>query len=140
MKFLDSLSLLDLVLQEAGLPTCLVCMCLGSSVCCNDADLENIPRLPQTTTYLYTCFNHIHQIQARDFKGLTKLKRVDLSSNFISSISDNALHLLPVLQDLILPDNQLAALSGLPTGITVLNICLNWLQSWGKSLGVFSMS
>ncbi|KAM5295304.1 LOW QUALITY PROTEIN: opticin [Glossophaga mutica] len=166
-KFLDFLSLLALVLQEAGtasvpeterkreaqphgegysntalhlgncLPTCLVCMCLGSSVS-NNTDLERILHLPQTTTYLYTCFNHIHQIQARDFKGLTKLKRADLSSNFISSISDNALYLLPALQDLILTDNQLAALPRLPVGIEVLDICLNWLQSWGIKPRVFS--
>lgn len=54
-----------------GLPTCLICVCLGSSVYCDDADLENIPPLPQTTAYLYARFNRISHIRAGDFKGLS---------------------------------------------------------------------
>uniref|UniRef100_A0A8C2MXZ1 Opticin n=1 Tax=Cricetulus griseus TaxID=10029 RepID=A0A8C2MXZ1_CRIGR len=115
----------------SGLPTCLVCVCLGSSVYCDDADLENIPPLPRMTTYLYARFNHISHIQARDFKGLTKLKRIDLSSNSISSIHNDAFCLLPALQDLILPENQLAALPVLPSGIEFLDVRLNRLQSSG---------
>uniref|UniRef100_A0A8C9AV43 Opticin n=1 Tax=Phocoena sinus TaxID=42100 RepID=A0A8C9AV43_PHOSS len=118
-------------LTSHGLPTCLICVCLGSSVYCDDADLENIPPLPQTTAYLYARFNRISHIRAGDFKGLTKLKRIDLSSNFISSIDDDALLLLPALQDLILPENKLAVLPVLPTGIEVLDIRLNQLQSSG---------
>ncbi|XP_068397641.1 opticin isoform X4 [Eschrichtius robustus] len=114
-----------------GLPTCLICVCLGSSVYCDNADLEDIPPLPQTTAYLYARFNRISHIRAGDFKGLTKLKRIDLSSNFISSIDDDALLLLPALQDLILPENKLAALPVLPTGIEVLDIRLNQLRSSG---------
>ncbi|XP_072671012.1 opticin [Canis lupus baileyi] len=114
-----------------GLPTCLICVCLGSSVYCDDADLENIPPLPKTTTYLYARFNRIRRIRAGDFKGLTKLKRIDLSSNSISSIDDDALRLLPALQDLILPENQLAALPALPPAIEVLDARHNQLQSSG---------
>ncbi|XP_059136737.1 opticin [Peromyscus eremicus] len=114
-----------------GLPTCLVCVCLGSSVYCDDADLENIPPLPRMTTYLYARFNHISHIRAGDFKGLTKLKRIDLSSNSISSIHNDAFRLLPALQDLILPENQLAALPVLPSGLEFLDIRLNRLQSSG---------
>lgn len=40
---------------------------------CDDADLKNIPPLPQMTTYLYARFNRISHIQARDFKGLSEL-------------------------------------------------------------------
>ncbi|XP_047697088.1 opticin isoform X1 [Prionailurus viverrinus] len=116
---------------EPGLPTCLVCVCLGSSVYCDDADLESIPPLPKTTTYLYARFNRISRIRAGDFKGLTKLKKIDLSSNSISSIDDDALRLLPALRDLILPENQLAALPMLPAGIEVLDVRLNRLQSSG---------
>ncbi|KAI5169083.1 Opticin [Manis pentadactyla] len=114
-----------------ALPTCLVCVCLGSSVYCDDANLHIIPPLPQTTTYLYARFNHISHIRAGDFKGLTKLKRIDLSSNCISSIDADALSLLPELQELILPENQLAALPKLPPGIEVLDARLNRLQSSG---------
>ncbi|KAJ1074712.1 hypothetical protein K5549_014984 [Capra hircus] len=114
-----------------GLPTCLICVCLGSSVYCDDADLENIPPLPQTTAYLYARFNRISHIRAGDFKGLTKLKRIDLSGNSISAIDDKALRLLPALRDLILPENQLVALPALPTSIEVLDVRMNRLQSSG---------
>uniref|UniRef100_A0A8C2YQZ0 Opticin n=1 Tax=Chinchilla lanigera TaxID=34839 RepID=A0A8C2YQZ0_CHILA len=114
-----------------GLPTCLVCVCLSSSVYCDDTDLENIPPLPRMTTYLYARFNRISHIRAGDFKGLTKLKRIDLSSNFISSIDNDALYSLPALQDLILSENQLAALPMLPSGLELLDVRLNRLQSSG---------
>ncbi|XP_057625553.1 opticin [Chionomys nivalis] len=114
-----------------GLPTCLVCVCLGSSVYCDDADLKTIPPLPQMTTYLYARFNHISHIRAGDFKGLTKLKRIDLSSNSISSVHNDAFRLLPALQGLILSENQLAALPVLPSGIEFLDVRLNRLQSSG---------
>ncbi|VCW97489.1 unnamed protein product [Gulo gulo] len=120
-----------------GLPTCLVCVCLGSSVYCDDADLESIPPLPKTTAYLYARFNRIHQIRAGDFKGLTKLKRIDLSSNSISSIDENALQPLPELQDLILPENQLGALPALPASLEVLDVRQNRLQSSGIQPGAF---
>ncbi|KAM6165216.1 opticin [Erethizon dorsatum] len=120
-----------------ALPTCLVCVCLGSSVYCDDTDLENIPPLPRMTTYLYARFNRISRIRAGDFKGLTKLKRIDLSGNFISFIDDKALHLLPALQDLILSENQLAALPALPSGIELLDVRLNRLRSSGIQPGAF---
>ncbi|XP_058525016.1 opticin isoform X2 [Ochotona princeps] len=122
---------------EPGLPTCLVCVCLGSSVYCDDADLESIPRLPRMTTYLYARFNRISYVRAQDFEGLTKLKRIDLSGNTISSIEHDALSGLPTLQDLLLPENQLAALPVLPGGIEVLDVRLNRLQSSGIQPGAF---
>ena len=71
---------------------------------------------------------------------LAKLKRIDLSSNFISSIDDDALLLLPDLQDLILIENQLAALPTLPTAIEVLDVRLNRLRSSGIQPGAFRVS
>uniref|UniRef100_A0A8C2VKD6 Opticin n=1 Tax=Chinchilla lanigera TaxID=34839 RepID=A0A8C2VKD6_CHILA len=62
---------------------------------------------------------------------LAKLKRIDLSSNFISSIDNDALYSLPALQDLILSENQLAALPMLPSGLELLDVRLNRLQSSG---------
>lgn len=64
-----------------------------------------------------------------------KLKRTDRSRNFISSIDDDALYLLSALQDLILPGNQLTALPRLRTGIEVLDIHLDQLQSSGIQAG-----
>ncbi|XP_060034605.1 opticin [Erinaceus europaeus] len=122
---------------ETRLPTCLVCVCLASTVYCDDAELDSVPPLPQTTTYLYARFNRISHIRVEDFTGLTKLKRLDLSSNSISSIDDDALCQLHALQDLILPENQLAALPILPSGIRVLDVRMNQLQSSGIQAGAF---
>ncbi|KAM5201676.1 opticin [Hipposideros larvatus] len=69
-----------------------------------------------------------------------KLKRTDLSRNFVSSINDDALHLPPALQDLILPGSQTTALPRLPMGIEVLDIRLNQLQSSGMQPGAFRVS
>lgn len=71
---------------------------------------------------------------------LAKLKRIDLSSNCISSIDADALSLLPELQELILPENQLAALPKLPPGIEVLDARLNRLQSSGIQPEVLRVS
>ncbi|XP_036614141.1 opticin [Trichosurus vulpecula] len=122
-------SLLD-NLTAQGLPTCLVCVCLGTSVYCDDADLEHIPPLPQETTYLYARFNHISQIRTGDFKGLRKLKRIDLSGNSISTIEDDAF-LLPALEELIIPENKLVSLPRLPGSLVRLDAQLNNLQSSG---------
>lgn len=64
-------------------------------------------------------------------RPIAKLKRIDLSSNAIFSIDDDALRLLPALQDLILPENQLASLPVLPASIEVLDVRLNRLRSSG---------
>ncbi|XP_072504248.1 opticin [Notamacropus eugenii] len=117
-------------LTAQGLPTCLICVCLGTSVYCDDTDLERIPPLPRETTYLYARFNHIRQIQTGDFKGLRKLKRIDLSGNSISTIEDDAF-LLPDLQELIIPENKLVSLPRLPVSLMRLDAQLNNLQSSG---------
>ncbi|XP_056670597.1 opticin [Monodelphis domestica] len=118
-------------LSDLGLPTCLVCVCLGTSVYCDDADLERIPPLPQETTYFYARFNHISRIQSEDFKGLRKLKRIDLTSNSISTIEDDALQLLPALQELIIPENKLIFLPKLPGSVVRLDAQFNNLRGSG---------
>ncbi|XP_044141630.1 opticin-like [Bufo gargarizans] len=114
-----------------SLPTCLVCVCLGTSVYCDDVDLTTLPSLPKKTTYLYARFNKISDIQSKNFAGLDKLKYVDLSSNFLSEIDDDAFHLLPSLQELILSENQLRHLPELPSSLVRLNVQYNQLQSSG---------
>ncbi|KAE8623432.1 hypothetical protein XENTR_v10005602 [Xenopus tropicalis] len=66
-----------------------------------------------------------------------KLKRVDLSSNFLSNIDDDAIHLLPSLQELILSENQLKALPELPSSLILLDAQYNQLQSSGIQTDVF---
>ncbi|KFP81289.1 Opticin, partial [Acanthisitta chloris] len=99
-----------------GLPSCLLCLCIGTSVYCDDADLEHIPPLPPDTTYLYARFNRIDTVRAGDFSGLKKLKRIDLSSNSISRADVDAFRGLQSLQELLLPENRLTALPELPPG------------------------
>ncbi|NXN14160.1 OPT protein, partial [Indicator maculatus] len=114
-----------------GLPSCLLCLCIGTSVYCDDADLEHIPLLPPETTYLYARFNRIGSIRASDFTGLKQLKRIDLSSNSISWADADAFRLLPSLQELILPENRLRALPELPRSIVRLDARLNSIPSAG---------
>nr|XP_047927121.1 opticin isoform X2 [Anser cygnoides] len=114
-----------------GLPSCLRCLCIGTSVYCDDADLEHVPLLPPDTTYLYARFNRISAIRAGDFTGLKKLKRIDLTSNSISWADADAFRLLPSLQELILPENRLTALPELPRSIVRLDARLNRIPSTG---------
>ncbi|XP_042689701.1 opticin [Centrocercus urophasianus] len=114
-----------------GLPSCLRCLCIRTSVYCDDTDLEHIPPLPPDTTYLYARFNRIGAIRAGDFMGLKKLKRIDLTSNSISWADVDAFRLLPSLQELILPENRLTALPELPRSIVRLDARLNRIPSAG---------
>lgn len=118
-------------IPRQGLPSCLLCLCLGTSVYCDDADLEHIPALPPDTTYLYARFNRIGAIRASDFRGLEKLRRIDLSSNSISWADADAFRLLPSLQELLLPENRLTALPELPRSIVRLDARLNRIPSAG---------
>ncbi|XP_015262807.1 PREDICTED: opticin [Gekko japonicus] len=119
------------LITNQGLPTCLVCVCIRTSVYCDDTDLEHIPPLPLETVYFYARFNRIHRIQASDFTGLTKLKRIDLTNNFISWVDEDSLRLLPSLQELTLPENKLTSLPELPSGIIQLDARFNMIQSSG---------
>ncbi|NXC55745.1 OPT protein, partial [Aleadryas rufinucha] len=114
-----------------GLPSCLLCLCLGTSVYCDDAGLERIPALPPDTAYLYARFNRIGAVRAGDFRGLEKLRRIDLSSNSISRADADAFRLLPSLQELLLPQNRLTALPELPRSIVRLDARLNRIPSAG---------
>ncbi|NXO16011.1 OPT protein, partial [Oriolus oriolus] len=118
-----------------GLPSCALCLCLGTSVYCDDADLEHIPALPPDTTYLYARFNRIGAVRAGDFSGLEKLKRIDLSGNSISWADADAFRLLPSLQELLqgllLPETRLTALPELPRSIVRLDARLNRIPSAG---------
>nr|XP_042704986.1 opticin isoform X3 [Chrysemys picta bellii] len=118
-------------ITKQGLPTCLVCVCLGTSVYCDDAELEQIPPLPLETTYLYARFNRISRIRASDFARLKKLKRIDLTSNFISWVDEASFQQLSTLQELILAENRLTALPALPGSIVRLDARRNRIRSSG---------
>lgn len=65
----------ELPLCPPGVPSCLPCLCIRTSVYCDDTDLEHIPPLPPDTTYLYARFNRIGAIRAGDFMGLSMLEQ-----------------------------------------------------------------
>ncbi|XP_048351708.1 opticin isoform X1 [Sphaerodactylus townsendi] len=118
-------------ISNQGLPTCLVCVCIRTSVYCDDTDLEDVPPLPLETVYFYARFNRINRILASDFTGLAKLKRIDLTNNFVSWVDEDSFRLLPSLQELILPENKLTSLPELPSGIIQLDARFNMIQSSG---------
>ncbi|XP_030147970.4 opticin [Taeniopygia guttata] len=114
-----------------GLHSCQLCLCLGTSVYCDDAELEQIPALPPDTAYLYARFNRISTVRAADFSGLEKLERIDLSSNSISWVDTDAFRRLPRLQELLLPENRLQALPELPRSLVRLDVRHNRIASAG---------
>uniref|UniRef100_A0A8D2L0D5 Opticin n=2 Tax=Varanus komodoensis TaxID=61221 RepID=A0A8D2L0D5_VARKO len=118
-------------ITDHDLPTCLICVCISNSVYCDDTDLEHIPPLPLETTYFYARFNRISRIQANDFLGLAKLKRIDLTSNFLSWVDEDSFQLLPALEELVLTENMLTSLPELPSAIVQLDAQFNMLQSAG---------
>lgn len=56
----------------AGMPTCLLCVCIRGSVYCDDMGLDQIPPLPKDTTHLYGRFNKIRHVKNTDFINLSE--------------------------------------------------------------------
>lgn len=54
-----------------GLPTCLLCTCLGTTVYCDDHELDAVPPLPKKTTHFYSRYNRIRKINKNDFANLS---------------------------------------------------------------------
>lgn len=54
-----------------GLPTCLLCTCLGTTVYCDDHELDAVPPLPKKTMYFYSRYNRIRKINKNDFANLS---------------------------------------------------------------------
>uniref|UniRef100_A0A8D2APC0 Epiphycan n=1 Tax=Sciurus vulgaris TaxID=55149 RepID=A0A8D2APC0_SCIVU len=112
-------------------PTCLLCTCISTTVYCDDHELDAIPPLPRKTAYFYSRFNRIKKINKNDFASLTDLKRIDLTSNLISEIDEDAFRKLPQLRELVLRDNRIRQLPELPTTLTFIDISNNRLGRKG---------
>ncbi|XP_078469122.1 LOW QUALITY PROTEIN: epiphycan-like [Lampetra planeri] len=125
--------------QEApiGLPTCLLCVCLRGSVYCDDNDLDAIPSLPRDTSYFYARYNRIGTVRLADFQGLTRLKRIDLSNNEVTSVETGALVGLVALEELNLGSNRLTAIPALPSSLRQLDLQHNQLVNSGLPVDVF---
>ncbi|XP_076860012.1 opticin [Brachyhypopomus gauderio] len=120
-----------------GMPTCLLCVCIGGSVYCDDADLTQIPPLPKETTHFYARFNKLTEVKSKDFLNLNQLKRIDLTGNQISVLDEDAFRPLPQLQDLLLADNIIQALPELPATMRHIDVRNNRLRSAGMQREAF---
>ncbi|NXR14668.1 EPYC protein, partial [Semnornis frantzii] len=116
---------------QDGLPTCLLCTCLGTTVYCDDRELNAIPPLPKRTTYFYSRYNRIRKINRNDFAHLSNLKRIDLTANFISEIHEDAFWRLPQLEELVLRDNRIRQLPELPPTLKFIDVSKNRLGHKG---------
>ncbi|NXN90840.1 EPYC protein, partial [Rhinopomastus cyanomelas] len=116
---------------QDGFPTCLLCTCLGTTVYCDDHELNAVPPLPKKTTYFYARYNRIKKINRNDFAPLSNLKRIDLTANFISEIHEDAFRRLPQLEELVLRDNRIRQLPELPSTLRFIDVSKNRLGRKG---------
>uniref|UniRef100_A0A4W4FYU6 LRRNT domain-containing protein n=1 Tax=Electrophorus electricus TaxID=8005 RepID=A0A4W4FYU6_ELEEL len=116
-----------LLVGVTGLPTCVLCTCLGGSVYCDDTKLVHVPPLPKDTTHFYARYNRIMKINKSDFANMNKLKRIDLTHNAISKIDDGALFGLPALEELVIRENSVIQLPALPATMTLVDVSHNKL-------------
>lgn len=68
-----------------------------------------------------------------------KLKKIDLTSNAISKIDDDAFSGLPALDEVILRENNIRQLPALPTSMTLIDACHNQLGSTGIQREAFKV-
>lgn len=79
------------------------------------------------------CYYHIPFL-------LDDLKRIDLTSNLISEIDEDAFRKLPHLQELVLRDNKIKQLPELPNTLTFIDISNNRLGRKGIKQEAFKVS
>uniref|UniRef100_A0A7N6C2D4 LRRNT domain-containing protein n=1 Tax=Anabas testudineus TaxID=64144 RepID=A0A7N6C2D4_ANATE len=116
---------------DEGMPTCLLCTCLGGSVYCDDLKLDSVPPLPKDTTHFYARYNRITKINKSDFAFMNKLKRIDLTGNEIRTIDDKAFLGLPELEELVIRENHISQLPALPETMTLIDASNNNIGSKG---------
>ena len=71
---------------------------------------------------------------------LDDLKRIDLTSNLISEIDEDAFRKLPQLRELVLRDNKIRQLPELPNTLTFIDISNNRLGRKGIKQEAFKVS
>nr|XP_057933160.1 epiphycan isoform X2 [Doryrhamphus excisus]XP_057933161.1 epiphycan isoform X2 [Doryrhamphus excisus] len=118
-------------IDRTGMPTCLLCTCLGGSVYCDDLKLDSVPPLPKDTTHFYARYNRITKINKSDFASMNKLKRIDLTANEITSVDNKAFMGLPELEELVIRENHISQLPALPETMTLIDASHNNIESKG---------
>ncbi|CAJ1054739.1 epiphycan isoform X2 [Xyrichtys novacula] len=116
---------------QKGMPTCLLCTCLGGSVYCDDLKLDSVPPLPKDTTHFYARYNRITKINKSDFASMNKLKRIDLTANEIKTIDDKAFIGLPELEELVIRENHISQLPALPETMSLIDASQNNIGTKG---------
>uniref|UniRef100_H3A6N5 Epiphycan n=2 Tax=Latimeria chalumnae TaxID=7897 RepID=H3A6N5_LATCH len=116
---------------QEGLPTCLLCTCLITTVYCDDLGLQSVPPIPKDTTHFYARYNKIKKIHKSDFANLNNLKKIDVTANAISEVDEDAFSGLPRLQELVVRENQLHKLPELPSTMTLIDASHNKLGGTG---------
>ncbi|KAM4747756.1 epiphycan [Rhinophrynus dorsalis] len=116
---------------SGGISTCILCTCLITTVYCDDRNLDSVPPLPKATTHVYLRFNKINKINKNDFAHLNKLQKIDLTSNIVSEIDEDAFRSLPLLSELILRDNRIRQLPELPNTMNLIDVSQNRLGRKG---------
>nr|AVK72278.1 slit [Xenoturbella bocki] len=110
-----------------------ICNCIGTTVRCSRRSLvEFPPDIPLETTELYLDENMIRVIPP-ELTLLKSLTRLDLSHNFITTLSNNSVYDLPSLQTLVLSYNRIRCIlddvfSGLPS-LRILSLHGNEISS-----------
>lgn len=117
--------------DRQGMPTCLLCTCLGGSVYCDDLKLDHVPPLPKETTHFYARYNRITKINKSDFAFMNKLKRIDLTANEITSIDEKAFIGLPELEELVIRENHISQLPALPETMALIDASHNNIGTKG---------
>ncbi|XP_063786570.1 epiphycan [Pseudophryne corroboree] len=116
---------------SGGISTCILCGCIRTTVYCDDHNLDSVPPLPKDTTHVYLRFNKISKINKNDFSYLNKLQKIDLTSNIITEIDEDAFRNLQQLNELILLDNRVRQLPELPNTLNFLDVSKNRLGRKG---------
>ncbi|XP_038553865.1 opticin isoform X2 [Micropterus salmoides] len=114
-----------------GMPTCLLCVCIGGSVYCDDMGLDQVPPLPKDTKRFYGRYNKIQHVKNTDFINLNKLQSIDLTGNKILWVDEDVFRSLPQLQELLLADNNLQVMPELPVTMKHIDLRNNRLTSSG---------
>ncbi|XP_047472308.1 protein slit-like isoform X1 [Penaeus chinensis] len=87
------------------------CQCRGAVVRCSRSHLTQIPRgIPPDTTELYLDVNEIKSVDPERLKHLKVLKRLDLSNNQITILSNKTFSELKQLSTLIVSYNKLGCM------------------------------
>ena len=89
--------------------------------------------------YIFMWVKHI-QLLLSCFFFPDDLRRIDLTSNLISEIDEDAFRKLPQLRELVLRDNKIRQLPELPTTLRFIDISNNRLGRKGIKQEAFKVS